>query len=98
MTSCVCASAILQRRRFAEATANLRCQRFTGLSTNLQRWRFADPSANRFAEASNEAVIPDLVSEERVESVGNPCLNVGRIKTGEEQPAPGTVAFRPVGV
>jgi hypothetical protein len=25
-------------------------------------------------------VIPDLVSEERAESVGNPCLDIGDIK------------------
>jgi hypothetical protein len=96
MTASWRASVNRQRSLFAEASINPQGQFFAEVSANLQWWRFADPSANPFAEASHQAVIPDLVSEERAESVGNPCLNVGCIKAGEEQPIPGAVAFRQV--
>jgi hypothetical protein len=39
------------------------------------------------AGSATEVVIPDLVSEERAESVGNPCLALSAVKTDAEQTA-----------
>jgi hypothetical protein len=38
------------------------------------------PSVGKLAEPLNKAVIPDLVSEERAESVGNPCLDHAEVR------------------
>jgi hypothetical protein len=40
------------------------------LTTDVRDWR----------KRKMKCVIPDLVSEERAESVGNPCLDIGDSK------------------
>jgi hypothetical protein len=60
------------------------------------RWHFAKAPANRLAEIRHQGVIPDLVSEERAESVGNPCLDGGEIKTRETTLATRAMGFQQV--
>ncbi|NGO51499.1 hypothetical protein [Allomesorhizobium camelthorni] len=59
---------------------------FVGRFRKLSTLGFRKPATLEIGGDINAFVIPDLVSEERAESVGNPCRNVGDIIAGAKRP------------